>query len=106
MLPDWGADGGRVLPYARRPRRRHCKRAGVCALCGYDLVRDLGTESRRGRTLRNGAARKIPRKAAGIQLLALLSLEAETERTGDCLFSDTAGRNGVQVPVCDPGGIS
>ena len=56
-----------------------------------------------GAALRRGHPRQVPRQAAGLQLLAVVQLEEEPRRATIATLPARAGRDGLQVPVRDPG---
>ena len=70
-----------LLPHRGRARVRDRPLARLRALRRPDLVRDLDAGSRRGARVRAGDPRALPRQADGVQLLAVVQLEARTSTT-------------------------
>ena len=102
---DRRADSRGLLPRAAGARARDRSRTRVCALCGRSLVRDLDAGSRGGSYLRRGCPRRVPRQAHGLQLLAVLQLEAGPRRRGDRELPGRPRSSRLQVPVHHPGGL-
>ena len=65
-------------------------------LRGSDLVRDGPPRSGGGRPVRRGDPRAVPRKDAGLQLLALLQLEEAPRRGHDRLLPEGTGSLGYK----------
>src|SRR5581483_4849813 len=93
------ADGGRLLPRARRHRRGHLARSRLRAVRRPDLVRDLDARYGRGARVRERDPRAIPRQAARLQLLAVVQLAQAPGRRDDRRLPGPARRVGLQVPV-------
>ena len=75
--PSKRAHLGRLLPRARRIRSGDCARTCLRALCGPAVVRDRSPGPGRGEVLRRRHPPAVPRKDAGLQLLAVVQLEAQ-----------------------------
>ena len=97
---------GRLLPHSGRNRVGNRARPGLCALCGFDLVRDFASRSRRGPAVRRGHSREVSGEDAGLQLLAQFQLAQEARRGNDRALPAGTGPHGIQVPVRDAGRAS
>ncbi len=82
-------------------RARPCLRA----VRGPGVVRDRQAGPRRGARVRRGPAQGVSRQAAGLQLLAVLQLEAQARRRHDRQVPARAGRDGLSLPVHHAGRI-
>ncbi len=91
-LPDRRADRRRLLHRQGGHRLRRRPGPRLRPVRRPDLVRDGNARHRRGARLREGRPREVPREDAGLQLLALLQLEAEALGRRDRRFPGGAGR--------------
>src|SRR5436305_1129311 len=90
-------------PLRRRHRRRHLPRPLLRPLGRHALVRDRAPGPRGGAALRRGHPRPISRQAPGLQLLAVVQLEAAAGCHDHRPLPARAGRHGLQVQVRHPG---
>jgi isocitrate lyase len=70
-----------------------------------DLMRDVRARPRGGRGVRAGDSRQVPGADAGLQLLALLQLEAGARRRGDRGLRTAPGRARLPLPVHHAGRV-
>ena len=97
------ADGGRVPRRAGRPGSGHRPGSGLRPLCRLGLVRDRDARSGGGPLVRRRDPRPLPAQAVGLQLLAVVQLEAIAQRRADRRVPTQPGGHGLPVPVRHPG---
>ena len=103
---DREADDRGILRVPRRNRRCHCTRPCLRALRRDAVVRDVRAEHEGGGAVRERDPFRAPRETSGLQLLPFFPLEGEVERVGDLAISARTVRDGLSLPICNPGRIS
>ena len=93
------AHQGRLLPGQERPRALHRPRQGLRAVLRPDLDGDRHPGPRAGQEVRRGRQERVPGPDAGLQLLAVVQLEAAPGRRDHREVPEGARRDGLQVPV-------
>src|SRR5438477_1169024 len=104
-LPHRRAHGGRLLPREERHRAGDCARRRLRGIRRHGVVRDRHAGSRLRQEILGSRSRKVSAENAGLQLLAVLQLEAQPRRRQHREIPARAGRDGLQVPVHHPGRV-
>src|SRR5204863_72312 len=104
-FPHRRAHGGRLLPREERHRAGDCARRRLRGIRRHGVVRDRHAGSRLRQEILGSRSRKVSAENAGVQLLAVLQLEAQPRRRQHREIPARAGRDGLQVPVHHPGRV-
>jgi isocitrate lyase len=86
----------------RRASTRRCRAASPTRVRRHGVVRDRHAGSRLREEIRRGHPQQVPGEDAGLQLLAVVQLEAQPRRRDHRQVPARAGRDGLQVPVHHP----
>src|SRR6266480_3994845 len=96
------AHGGGLLPREERHRAGHRARRRLRGIRRHGVVRDRHAGSRLCQEIFRSHSRKVSAENAGLQLLAVLQLEAQPRRRQHREIPARARRDGLQVPVHHP----